>query len=156
MKSPGASVMETTAMPQLLHACGVLCAGAEELIVLIPPPEPPQAASANTAANQSPRRIRIIVLFMALLLIIRLFAPRARIFRLENSEANLSPATDIDIRPLSDDSHIARRIIDAVIVELGHRQLAELRTHQGIAAGLLQARDAHADFARSEPGGEFP
>src|SRR6202044_623715 len=142
MKSPGASVMETTAMPQLLQACAGLFEGAEELIVLIPPPDPPQAARTHTAANQSPCRIRI-VLCMALLLIIRLFAPSRRIFRLEKPQANLSPAADIDIRRVSDNSHIARRIIDAVIVELGHGQLAEVGAHQGVAAGLLQSRDAH-------------
>jgi hypothetical protein len=65
MKSPGASVSDTIAVPQLLQACGPLILLPGELI---PAPDPPQAASAPTAINTKIRHIRNAALFMTLLL----------------------------------------------------------------------------------------
>jgi hypothetical protein len=63
MKSPGASVSDTIAVPQLVQACGVLWL---VLMELIPAPDPPQAVNADTPINTSIRRIRNTALFMAL------------------------------------------------------------------------------------------
>ncbi len=49
----------------------------------------------------------------------------------------------------------AHRIIDAVIIEPARRQLLEVGAQQGIAAGLLQSRQAQLDIARLEPGREL-
>jgi hypothetical protein len=97
MKSPGASVSDTIAVPQLVQACGVLWPGG--LMELIPVPDPPQAVSAHTPINTSICRIRDSALFMAVLLDLYLSShPWCRIFRLILVEANLSPAADMDIK----------------------------------------------------------
>jgi hypothetical protein len=88
MKSPGASVSDTIAVPQLLQACGPVIPPPGEF-ELIPTPDPPQAVSAHTPINTNIRCIRNTALFMALLLDLYLLrhAPSGLIFRLKIARA---------------------------------------------------------------------